>query len=169
MKSLLISLLVLSSAHAADLVFTDYDQDKLANFLLKLPSTVVSKDQDSMTNGKRVKIVFPRSSDVFRIECISEFYGSSTIPSDSTCSGTMDENHPSVEKNYDEIRFPENREQIASALHAIMPHGAEARTFRAGEFDEGTDFSGRRTLIFDFLFECSVKNCRFRFAERILK
>lgn len=169
MKSLLASLLLLSSAHAADLVFTDYDQDKLANFLLKLPTTVVSKEQDSMTNGKRVKIVFPRKSDIFKIECISEFYGSSSIPSDSICIGTLDENHPSVEKNYDEIRFPETNDQIASALHAVMPHGKETRTFRAGEFEQGTDFSGRRTLIFDFLFECSVKDCRFRFAERILK
>lgn len=170
MKTLLFALLLSTGAEAAQLVFTDYDQDKLAHFLMRLPKTAVDSGEESLAGGRRVKTVFPRNSEALRIECISDFYGSSRIPSDSTCSGTLDENHASVEKGYDELRLLESRETIASALHPIMPHGtAEKRNFRAGEFDEGTDFSGRRTLIFDFFFECSVKSCQYRFAERILK
>ncbi len=168
MKALL-PLLFTTTAFAANLEVADYDQAKLAHFLNKLPSSVVSRKEESFTGGKRVIVIFPKKSEILRMECMSEFIEPSTVPSLSKCEVEIDINHQSIEKNYDEVRMKDESADTAKALFAIMPHGKDLKSFRSGEFEEGTDFNGRRTNIFSFLFECSQTSCLYRFSEKMIK
>lgn len=163
----LLPLFVLSTAHAATLSVDIYDQVKLAHFMRKLPSNIAPTSEESFSGGRRVHSKLLRPA--VKIRCMSEFFGGASVPSNSECSIEIDENHQTLEKNYDEWRLPEDSGEIASALHTIMPHGSETRSFRAGIFEEGTDFNGRRTNIFDFLFECSKTSCLYRFSEKKIK
>ncbi len=169
MKALLLPLLLTTSVFAANLEVTEYDQAKLAHFLNKLPSGVVIRKEDVLTGGKRVVVVFPRKSEVLRVECVSEFMEPSPVPSLSSCKVEIDINHQSLEKNYDEIRLKDVSEDTAKALFAVMPHGKDTKSFRSGEFEEGTDFNGRRTNIFSYLFECTQTSCLYRFSEKMIK
>jgi hypothetical protein len=163
----ILPLLVFSTAHAATLTVDVYDQVKLAHFLRKLPANIAPISEESFSGGRRVhsKLVRP----AVKINCSSEFFGGASVPSNSECSISIDENHQALEKNYDEWRIPDTSAEVASALHAIMPHGTETKSFRAGTFEQGTDFNGRTTNIFDFLFECSKTSCLYRFSEKRIK
>jgi hypothetical protein len=161
----IIALLITSSAFAANLEITEYDQEKLAYFLQKLPSHIVEKSDD----GREVRVVFPKDSDVVRMECVSEYFEPARVPSSSTCSIEIDINHQLIEKNYDEVRVPEMNKHEAKELYSIMTYGKEKKSFRSGEFEPGTDFNGRKTNIFSFLFECTEAGCLYRFSEKMIK
>ena len=161
----ILPLLVFSSAHAASLVLEDYDHVKLAHFLRRLP--VASISEENVDGARRVHSKFLREG--MKVKCFSDFYGDAPVPSNSECTIDIDENHQALEKHYDEWRLPEASAEVASALHAIMPHGSETKSFRSGNFEPGTDFNGRRTNIFDFLFECSKTSCLYRFSEKKIK
>lgn len=165
MKSFLLPLAIASSVNAATLELTEYDQMKLAHFLNKLPSHVTDKSEDS----RKVRVIFPKRSDALRVECVSEFFDNSPVPSSSSCSVEIDVNHQNIEKNYDEVRLADEDNVNANALFEIMPHGTEKKSFRSGEFEAGTDFNGRRTNIFSYLFECTETSCLYRFSEKMIK
>lgn len=166
MKYLLV-LFVFSSAHAANLTIDGYDQIKLAHFLRKLPASIAPTSEEAFSGGRRVHSKLLRPA--MKIRCVSEYFGDAPVPSNTECTMEIDENHQTLEKNYDEWRLPDSSSEVASALHAIMPHGTEKKSFRAGTFEEGTDFNGRRTNIFDFLFECSKSSCLYRLSEKKIK
>lgn len=166
---ILIPFLFISSAFAANLEVSDYDQARMAYFLNKLPAHVVEKDEDSLSGPRKVRVVFPKKSDILHIECVSEFYDSAPVPSFSTCSVEIEINHQSIEKKYDEVRFTDDNADNAKALFAIMREGKDKKYFRSGEFEDGTDFNGRRTNIFSFLFECTEASCLYRFSEKMIK
>lgn len=164
---LLLPLLIFSTAQAATLSIDSYDQIKLAHFLRKLPASVAPTSEDILSGGRRIHTEFSRPG--MKVLCMSEFFGDASVPSSSECEIVLDENHQTLEKNYDEWRIPDASAEVASALFAIMPHGRETKSFRAGVFEEGTDFNGRRTNIFDFLFECTRNACLYRFSEKKIK
>lgn len=163
----LLAFLILSTAHAADLTIDSYDQIKLAHFLRKLPASIAPTSEEAFSGGKRVYSKFHRPG--MKIRCMSEYFADAPVPSHTECTMEIDENHQSLEKNYDEWRLPDTSFEVAAALYEIMPHGSVKKSFRAGIFEEGTDFNGRRTNIFDFLFECSKSSCLYRFSEKKIK
>lgn len=161
----LIPLFLISSANAATLTLDSYDQMKLANFLGKLS---LAKTEVEEVNGiRRVHAKLSRLA--MSIKCASDFYSGAAAPSFVNCSLDIDDNHPSLEKHYDEWKIVDNSADVASSLFAIMPYGADVKTFRSGFWEQGTDFNGRRTNIFDFIFECSKTACNYRFAEKKIK
>lgn len=163
----LLPFLLISTAHAASLTIDVYDQVKLAHFLRKLPSNIAPTSEEALTAGRRVHSKLLRPG--VKIRCFSEYFNGASVPSNSECTIEIDENHEALDKKYDEWRISDSSDSVASALHAIMPYGSETKSFRAGVWEEGTDFNGRRTNIFDFLFECSKASCLYRFAEKKIK
>ncbi len=163
MKFLILFALV-GSVHAAQLDINAFDQEKLAGFLLKLPSGLVLRNTTVSDDISTVSQKFSPSSGAFEINCTSEYYEDSPIPSNPVCVVEIDEHHAAVEKKYDEWRISEK--DLASVLfNTISPRG-EVRIFRSGYFDEGTDFTGRNTYIFHYLFRCTEGECSYRFSEK---
>ncbi len=165
----LLALLLTTSAFGSILEIAEYDQMTLAHFLNKLPSEVAHKSIEHFPGGEKVIVVFPKVSDVLRMKCESEFFNPAPVPSSSKCTLEIDINNQLIEKNYDEVRLKDENADNAKALFSIMTYGKETKSFRSGVWEEGTDFNGRRTNIFTYLFECSRTSCLFRFSEKMVK
>lgn len=163
----LIAFLLSGSVFAANLEVTEYDQAKLAHFLNKLPSNIVDKSDEK--DSRKVRVVFPKKKQAFRIECVSEYFDQAPVPSSSSCTVEIDINHQALEKNYDEVRLKDANTDTASAMFSVMNYGKDPKSFRSGEWEEGTDFNGRRTNVFTYLFECSQSSCLYRFSEKMIK
>jgi hypothetical protein len=165
----LLAFFLTTSAFAAQLEVSEYDQMTLAHFLNKLPSEVARRNVESFSGGKKITVIFPKRSDVLRMKCESEFFDPAPVPSTSTCSIEIEINNQLIEKNYDEVRLKEENVETAEALFSIMTYGHDPKSFRSGVWEEGTDFNGRRTNIFTYLFECSRSSCLYRFSEKVIK
>ena len=163
----LLPFLFLSAAHAASLKIDSYDQIKLARFLRNLPNDIAPTTEETFSGGRRIYSKLSRPA--VKIRCFSDFFKGASVPSNSECTIDIDENHQSLEKHYDEWKLPEASADVAAALFQIMPHGTTTKSFRSGIFELGTDINGRRTNIFDFLFECSKTSCVYRFSEKKIK
>lgn len=167
MKFVFIVIMMISTAHASQIVIDGWDQIKLGTLMAKLPDNVVERDQDALAGGKRITTVFPRKSDAFSIECVNDYFDESPVPSTTTCTINLDINHQDIEKNYDEIRTKTS--SGAASMFEAFPYGKDSRSFRSGKFDEGIDFTGRKTNIFHYMITCSVNECLYRFSEKVLK
>ncbi len=167
MKIILAAILMIGSAHASQIVLDGWDQIKLGTMMAELPDNVVDRSLDSLSGGKRITTVFPRKSDAFSIECVNDYFEDSPVPSTTTCTIELDINHQDIEKNYDEIRTKSTAG--AASMFEAFPYGSDSRSFRSGKFDEGIDFNGKKTNIFHYMFTCSVRECLYRFSEKVLK
>ncbi len=167
MKYFFAALFMIGTAQASTIVIDEWDQSKLGHLLAKLPDAVVKRTHDTIPDGKRVITTFPKNSTVFSYECANDYFEDSPVPSISACTITLDINSPELEKNYDEIRT--SSAFGAKELFDAFPYGQNSRSFRSAGKDEGTDFSGRQTNIFHYMITCSVKECLYRFSEKVLK
>lgn len=167
MKYFIVAMLFIAHAQASIIVIDGWDQTKLGTLLGKLPDAVVKRTQEVLPQGKRITTTFPKTTNAFSFECENDYFEDSPVPSTSECTITLDINNPKLEKNYDEIRTTGSF--AAAELFEAFPYGKDSRTFRSGGMDEGTDFSGRETLIFHYLIKCSVKECLYRFSEKVLQ
>lgn len=159
----------LASAEAARLEINEFDQEKLALLMNRLPSTVLDRKVSTRDGVRSIRNIFPKTEGAFRIECESSFHDGSPVPSNPACAVTFDIHHPELLKNYDEWRIEEKDSAVAPVLfEAISPRG-ESRFFRSGYHDEGTDFSGRRTTIFHYLIQCTKTACLYRFSEKRIR
>jgi hypothetical protein len=166
MKYFIFLFLLIGSAHAAFLEISDYDQLKLAHFLGKLPSEVVESSEIALDNGRKVRVKFEREA--LSMNCESSYFGEAPVPSSSKCVVEIDINAQTVEKQYDEVLIQEKNPRVSEELYAIMK-GGETRYFRSGDWEVGTDFTGRRTNIFTYLFICSASECSYKFSEKLIK
>jgi hypothetical protein len=167
MKYLIAAIFMIGTAEASNIMIDGWDQIKLGHLLAKLPDAAVKRSEEPLDGGKRILTTFPKEAAAFSFACINVYFEDSPIPSNSECAITLDINSPEIEKNYDEIRTPGSF--AAAELFEAFPYGKDSRSFRSGKFDEGIDFSGRKTNIFHYMITCSMKECLYRFSEKVLK
>lgn len=168
----MISFFLVSNVEARDLVFEEFDQEKLADLVNRLPETVKTKQVARIvdpTEGILVRSIFPKQNLGFRAVCESRFYHHSPYPSYSSCTMSVDEHHPLVLKKYDEYKIAFNDPAVVAALFGHISFGRPNKDFRSFGKEEGTSFAGKNTWVFHYRFDCSSAACNVYFSDIIGK
>ena len=158
------------SAHAYDLKLKQFDQEKLADLIGKLPLTVrtrVITDIYGPVEGISVKSEFPKEDVGFKAVCESKYFNNSPYASSSVCTMTVDEQHPNVDTKYDEFKLLMADATTAAALFEHISYGRPEKDFRSFGKDKGLTFDGKTTYIFHYRFKCSAESCVMNFSKII--
>ena len=169
-KNILLALsLSLSQAFASNVQMEQFDQEKLADLLGRLPLTVrdrVITDITEPTTGVLVTSDFPKNLEAgFKAHCESKYFNNSPYPSSSVCTMEIDEHHHLMDTKYDENRLVVEDEEIAKALFDNISYGLPEKDFRSFGKDHGTSFEGKYTYIFHYRMKCSEKSCVMNFSK----
>lgn len=169
MRILLVFFLVLISTliNAAEVPLRIWDQEKLAQLVLRLPDQVkrvAIEPLISPLEGQRIFTEFPKGEQGFKFLCESDFYSDSAYPSRSACELSLDESHPDYDANYDEARVELKDIELSKALFESISYGRPNKEFRSGRRRWGTNYNGRSAYILDYYFTCSLESCLMRFS-----
>ena len=158
------------TAHAYDLKLEQFDQEKLADLMGRLPLTVrtrVITQIEGPVAGLSVKSEFPKADVGFKAVCESKYYNNSPYASSSVCTMTVDEQHPNLDTKYDEYLLKLEDAATAAALFKHISYGKPEKDFRSFGKDKGLTFEGKTAFIFHYRFKCREESCVLNFSQII--
>jgi hypothetical protein len=169
MKYLLL-LLPLSAAAANTYVLdlSQFDQEKLAEFVERLPPELRNRSVQELTypmKGSRVISEFPIEDRGFKFLCESHYYHRSRYASSASCKVSIDITHPDVGLGNDEYQIYLDDPSISGAMFKAISYGRPAKEFRSEQREEGIGFDGRRKSVFRYFFRCFPDNCTLKFSS----
>lgn len=158
------------NAHAYDLKLEQFDQEKLADLIGRLPLTVRTRVITNLSEpvaGISVKSEFPKEDVGFKAVCESKYYNNSPYASSSVCTMTVDERHPNVDTKYDEYQLSMKDQTTAEALFKHISYGKPEKDFRSFGKDKGLNYDGKNSFVFHYRFKCSTDACVMNFSQII--
>jgi hypothetical protein len=171
MKTIIIFILSIftsSVIHAETIELNYDDQLRLADLVIKLPSTVRRSMNESIStpkNGTRITSIFPKRSAAWLVVCAHDYFNGSEYPSYVQCELTVDEHHPDLQVNYDQYQIMIANKQMTTALYNAISYGDPEKEFRSFGKRYGTNFEGKSANIFRYYFNCSVASCRILLSK----
>lgn len=173
MKLLLLLLIAsyTSISFAYELKLTQFDQEKLAELVERLPTSVRFRNVESLSDpakGRRVLSEFPIEEQGFRFICVSNYFNHSPHASSASCKVIIDEHHPGVDMNYDEFKVSLKDVLISQALFQHISYGKPHKEFRSEGRDSGISYEGKEELIFRYYFKCRPELCVLRFSNVLI-
>lgn len=168
MKYLILAIFIPVLGNAVEIQLDAYDQDKLAVFLEKLPTSVKHRKSRKDTEADKtiVRNEFPMGEYPFKITCESQYYKEAPLPSSNECKLELREAHPDLEKANDEFFFHLREQELATSLFSTIPFGKPEKEFRSVIMEKGISFEGEKTFIFTYYFKCTEADCLMRFRAK---
>jgi hypothetical protein len=159
MKIIFFFLMFPVMAWSVEIPLTEFDGSKLEQLLRKIPSAIDEKKQ--MNGFVRHMSSFPKSKrGQFKILCQADFYGTSQVPSQESCTlEVTDEDFLGDEAVY------ELTDSSAKTLINAIPYGAAKKTFNAHEKIWGQSAQGKKKYLFRYSFNCQQEKCSLSFVK----
>ncbi len=172
MKNMFLTFIVFMSASAIAETFKieDYDQQKLAALMTKIPKEAKVLKVTEITEpmaGRVERVIFPRWVGALKIICESTFYDEFEIAAKWACTMEVNSHHDDVEAKYDEFKILLKNPKTTKALFESISFGRPEKDFRSFKKDPGMTFEGKITNIFHYFFKCSESLCDLRVSKKI--
>jgi hypothetical protein len=172
MKKLFLVFLALypSLVFSYELELSQYDQEKLAELVERLPAHIRKRDVIELSvplAGKKILSEFPTGNLGFKILCESNYFNNASYASSAFCRVHIDDLHPEIEMGYEEFKIMIYDSSISYALFQAISYGRPAKEFRSEKRKQGISFDGELKTIFGYYFKCFPDKCVFKFLNDI--
>jgi hypothetical protein len=133
----------------------EFDQGKLQYLLSKIPEAYVREEVNP--SFVRRFYQFPKTANLFQINCYADFYNQARFPSVKVCAVSS-----MVSPKGDEIRISLNDPELINNLAAGISY---YKKFHSDERIYGQSYTGEYKEMFRFMFDCS-SICKMSFVVK---